>query len=213
MILGAGYAYWNPQSKVLYVFDIDGNVIKNSRSEICPTANQQIFGYIKEMDDPYHPSRDTLRLKERYQNSKDGNPIIASRIQDNGIIHNEIIISSTKKNKNMTSQQLKQDQPDLYNSVFQMGVAKERKRVNSWINSGVTNKWELRDGILSGLSYQQSSQEEVNNFYNEVQEKLDGNFSNKISNSRNQQVEQKEDYYSKLEAQDFYDEVDQMLKK
>ncbi|MEA1784727.1 hypothetical protein U1E44_01365 [Arenibacter sp. GZD96] len=109
----------------------------------------------------------------------------------------------------MSPEILKIHNSELYNEVFNLGVEQERIRINSWINSPITNKWELRDGIMSGLSYTDAAEREVKNFYGNVDERLDSKLPG-ISNSEN--PEQKEDYYTMLEAQEFYSEIDKKFK-
>lgn len=112
----------------------------------------------------------------------------------------------------MTTTELQHNQQVLYNAIFNLGVITEKKRVNSWLESGLQNKWQIRDGIKSDKSYTESLKSEINNFYSMVDEKLDAN-SSFTSGQQKNTVENKEpDHYQKLEANDFYIEVDNMLR-
>tara|TARA_R110002074_G_scaffold57077_7_gene140497 strand:+ start:9997 stop:10341 length:345 start_codon:yes stop_codon:yes gene_type:complete len=114
----------------------------------------------------------------------------------------------------MTTEQIQKNQQELYNSIFNLGVETEKKRVNSWLESDLQNKWQIRDGIKSGNSFTETNQSDISNFYGNVDEMLNSKSNINSENNRTNIVENKEpDYYQKLEAQDFYDEVDSMFKK
>lgn len=113
----------------------------------------------------------------------------------------------------MTATELEQNQQALYNAIYNLGVTAERKRVNSWLESGLQNKWQIRDGIKSGKSFKNFHQSEINNFYGVVDERLDSK-SNFANGQQKNEINNKEpDHYQKLEAKDFYAEVDSMLRK
>tara|TARA_R110000868_G_scaffold16672_7_gene74138 strand:- start:1516 stop:1857 length:342 start_codon:yes stop_codon:yes gene_type:complete len=113
----------------------------------------------------------------------------------------------------MTTTEVEQNQQALYNAIYNLGVTAERKRVNSWLESGLKNKWQVRDGIKSGKSFTESHHEEINNFYSMVDEKLDTNSSFTSVQQKNIVENKESDHYQKLEAKDFYDEVDSLLRK
>ena len=113
----------------------------------------------------------------------------------------------------MTTTDIQHNQQALYNAIFNLGITAERKRVESWLESGLKNKWQIRDGIKSGKSFTESQQSEINNFYGVVDERLDSktNFAN--GQQKNEINTKEPDHYQKLEAKDFYAEVDSMLRK
>ncbi len=117
--------------------------------------------------------------------------------------------SKPLKNYVMTVENLKTFHPELYNEVFNLGVEAGKARIKSWMDAPLNNIWEKWDGINSGLSYSEANEKALKNFYNSVDERLDSKLPG-LSNSEN--PEQKEDYYTMLEAQEFYAEVDRKFK-
>ncbi|MDB2606182.1 hypothetical protein N9Y48_00225 [Zobellia sp.] len=114
------------------------------------------------------------------------------------------------KTLNMTPERLRAENPSLYQTIFNQGVNQERTRVNGWLNSGTANKWKLRDGIKSGKSVNATSESEIDSFYGNIDKKLQG----KESQSKAVQDEvlgnTAPDQYQKMEASEFYAEVDKM---
>lgn len=68
----------------------------------------------------------------------------------------------------MNVEQLKQNHPETYKSIFDSGVTQERERVESWMEYAETNLEEVRAGIISGKSIN----EDLDQFYEEVDSKL-----------------------------------------
>ncbi|MCK0148219.1 hypothetical protein MWU78_21410 [Arenibacter sp. F26102] len=72
----------------------------------------------------------------------------------------------------MNEEQLKQNHPETYNSIFNAGVSAgtkaEAERVGVWMDYADTNLDEVRAGIISGKSIT----EDVIQFYADVDSKL-----------------------------------------
>ncbi|WP_396633601.1 hypothetical protein [Maribacter sp. R86514] len=222
-IIGAGWAYWNSESKMIYEFDINGNLIGNDKSEKCPSNLYTQLGrvFLKSMSgvNMSFPKKDVLDIENVYDNTTHEilNNEIAYSIRQKLHVGNKTGKSLPIKNKIMNETYLKLNDQALYNEIFNLGVTSgitaERKRVNSWLESGIKNKWQIRDGIKSGKSFADFHQSEINNFYGVVDEKIDSKF-NFTNGQQKNIVENKEpDHYQRLEAKDFYDEVDSLLRR
>lgn len=119
------------------------------------------------------------------------------------------IKNNVMNTEDLNIEQIRKNHPDTYNSIFNSGVAAERKRMSEWLTSG-KSKWEIRDGFKSGLSVANFENNEVQEFYQSVDEKLK---DNGIITNNTKPKEQQKDFYSELEANEFYREVDEMLKR
>lgn len=222
MILGKGYAYWNPETNALFEFDRNGIIINNGSSDKAPPDNNMPpFYYIMEMYAlARRPALDSLGIEFLYENIQDevlsNKNVMAFMKQNSASVEEgeENIISNENTMKNlqhMTPEQLKNAFPEAYNEAFQRGVQKEQVRVNSWLDSGLSI-WQIRDGILkSNLTYQEALKQEMDSFWGQVDAKRQGTFKGSIGQSNNT-GEQKEDYYSLMEAKEFYAQVDSMSK-
>lgn len=103
------------------------------------------------------------------------------------------------KQVNMYPEGLKNSNPDLYNTIFNLGVLDTRNKVDTWLNSGISNKWQLREGILSGLDYTDFKAQEMKDF-------LEGKKTSVGNSSKN-------DHYAKLEFSEFLKEADSIRSK
>lgn len=61
----------------------------------------------------------------------------------------------------MTAEQLKQQFPETYNTIFNAGVANEHARVNSWLSQIDNNKLAVLNGIKSGANLEGAEFQEV----------------------------------------------------
>lgn len=219
MIMGKGYAYWNPETKAVFEFDRNGMLIKNSSSDDEPSHDnlQRGVSYIREMDAiARSPALDSLGIEFLYENIQDevltNEKVMAFAESLNTPTHKEEVEQKLKDNymkelQSMTPKQLANEYPEIFN----FGVQKERARINSWLNSGLTI-WQIRDGILkSNLTYQEALKQEMDSFWGQVDAKGQGTFKGSQGQS-NDSGEQKEDYYSLMEAREFYAQVDSMSK-
>ncbi len=71
----------------------------------------------------------------------------------------------------MNIEQLKQNHPETYNSIFNSGVAQERERVESWMDYADTNLDEVKHGITSGKELNN----DVEEFYQEIDSRIKNN--------------------------------------
>lgn len=66
-----------------------------------------------------------------------------------------------KINYSMTSEQLKQEHPNVYASIVSVGVAQERERVGSWLAHHETDSKIVIDGIESGAEIGPATREKL----------------------------------------------------
>lgn len=67
--------------------------------------------------------------------------------------------NSNTNNKIMTREELKQGFPDVYNSIVNEGVNKEKERVNSWLTYASVDSERVNQGIQSGEEITPSARE------------------------------------------------------
>lgn len=71
-VMGAGWAYWNTQTKELFEFDLKGNLLQNETREKCPSKTFESYGkvYVKQMSSFHIPLRDLLNIESVYAESE-----------------------------------------------------------------------------------------------------------------------------------------------
>lgn len=69
--------------------------------------------------------------------------------------------SNRTKSKKMTAEELKQQHPETYNSIFNAGVSSEKDRVESWMAHSETDPEMVKNGIKSGAAITGAQREEL----------------------------------------------------
>jgi|GEM_PF-6217180 len=202
--IGQGvYFYYDPQTKLHHKYNRDHVYeMSYSRDELSEEVLEKLPKNIKEI------GSSSANLC-RSENTDKPSP------QD---ISNPPKQTISKMNiELMNHEQIKEAFPQVYSEVFSLGVAMERAKNDEWIKHyelGHIDKWKLRDGILSRLTYNLYMSLEIQEFYGGIDNKL--NLLNKNEKTLDEEhcvlPVPKEDYYSKLEAKEFYEGVDKRLK-
>lgn len=88
-----------------------------------------------------------------------------------------IYLPRNKSNDNsMTQNRIKENYPAIYQEIYNLGRNAENKRIMEWVNQyelGHIDKWQLRDGVLSGLSLSNTIDNEFQSFKNELSKTLE----------------------------------------
>ena len=106
----------------------------------------------------------------------------------------------------MTIDELKQQFPDTYNSIFNAGVQAEKDRVGTWMAHFETDSNKVKEGIKSGSPITATEREEllVKATANAHKAKIEGDSPKNVTT--NETVETKEDDDEK-EVKEFYKDI------
>lgn len=114
----------------------------------------------------------------------------------------------------MTLEELRQSHPDLYNSVFQQGVAAEKDRTGSWLAHLGTNQEKVIAGIKGGNPISQTEREEliVEGNSNRELKNLEKDSAQDLKTKETSTKTKSDDAENQEEIDSFYEVVDAKLK-
>nr|WP_299067157.1 hypothetical protein [uncultured Allomuricauda sp.] len=119
-----------------------------------------------------------------------------------------------QNSKTMTAEELKQNHPETYKSIFNTGVSAEKDRVGSWLAHHSTNQETVLVGINSGkpISQTESQQLLVEAASKQGLKNLETDSAPPVNTTESPLAKSSEDPENKDEVKNFYSQVDSKLK-